>query len=1024
MLVSRYLNLLARANQPEEILAITFTKKAAAEMRHRILQALASGSPETQLVRQQNAARGWQLLQNSHRLRVLTIDAFALDLVQRAPGLQTADRLQILTHPDEYYQLAANNLLLDLIDDSPTAPLIAEFLKQLDNNGDEAVRLVSNMLSRREQWLDVAHYVAMRAGDDTPSSAAGSPLAELLTQAVKHLHEQFSAELAERFSGHDWQMLQFSRDAMDAGTPESFAHLLTGQGKLRKRITKREGVTDKAVKDQLTAWLSELEERNLETLLVTLNNLPKATDINDVALLTCCCTVLSMAAARLDSLMQQRGVTDFNGLLIKARQALTGDDGPTDLALLLEHRIKHVLVDEFQDTSRAQAEFFALLTAGWDAQDDHTWFAVGDPMQSIYRFRDADVAVFTQTRDEGISGIPLEPLELQVNFRSHPSVVQWCNEIFSQLLAAQDRPEMGQIRHAAAVPNPFDQQGEVSLQDANQPAIACQAYESDAEELQAVLDRIQHLRKTQPDTSIAVLCRARTHVAPLLAALEHSGLPNTAIDMMPLADSLIVRDLMSMYATLLEPHDKLAWMSVLRSPMFGIPLPQLTMLAESSKSDSATLDAHLTLLGDPGERLQKAWLWARSQLYERPLREVIEGYWLRCGGVDAYTEELLNQAMMWFRTLESLGTLAYNPEQVQAAIAELYEQRNSSVPVEQTVQVLTIHKSKGLEFDHVLIPHLHKGGNSDDTKLLHWRPARGGILMGFRGDALHKWLNYEEKVRSANEDSRLLYVACTRAKQSLWTSFVQIPGKVARNMAAHLSQFANQIESQKASSVPAPQGLQTALFDEAEMQRLPATYTWELPRVAPHSSGSGITPQPDTDPLAGRVEIAVGILTHRIFAWGCEFSDTTRVEQWLAQIKRLSRDLDVGPDDLENVQQLAASHVARTLADPEGQRILSATEQAFCELPLSGVNAEGQVQHIVLDRTFVEDGVRWIVDYKTAVPKSNESTADFELAQLSRYRPQLLTYARIAQATWPDYPVKTGLYLTATPTLLPLADIP
>src|SRR6185312_3063120 len=115
-------------------------------------------------------------------------------------------------------------------------------------------------------------------------------------------------------------------------------------------------------------------------------------------------------------------------------QALGTDEEPTDLALALDYRIRHLLVDEFQDTSQSQYELLTRLTAGWHAGDGRTLFLVGDPMQSIYRFREAEVGLYLRARREGIGGLKLEPLTLTANFRSQAGLVEWVNRTFRELL--------------------------------------------------------------------------------------------------------------------------------------------------------------------------------------------------------------------------------------------------------------------------------------------------------------------------------------------------------------------------------------------------------------------------------------------------------------------------------------------------------------------------------------------------------------------------------------------------------------
>ena len=127
-------------------------------------------------------------------------------------------------------------------------------------------------------------------------------------------------------------------------------------------------------------------------------------------------SVLTLAVAELQIVFRAHGRVDFAELSIRASEALGRLDSPEDLALALGHRIQHILVDEFQDTSHTQFELIEKLTAGWEPGDCRTLFLVGDPMQSIYRFRQADVSLFLKARLEGIGAIQLEPLTLSREF--------------------------------------------------------------------------------------------------------------------------------------------------------------------------------------------------------------------------------------------------------------------------------------------------------------------------------------------------------------------------------------------------------------------------------------------------------------------------------------------------------------------------------------------------------------------------------------------------------------------------------
>ena len=179
------------------------------------------------------------------------------------------------------------------------------------------------------------------------------------------------------------------------------------------------------------------------------------------------------------------------------RCAWGGWTRPKILALALGNRIQHLLVDEFQDTSHTQFELIEKLTAGWEPGDGRTLFLVGDPMQSIYRFRQADVSLFLKARLEGVGAIQLEPLTLSVNFRSRPGIVDWVNRTFESVLPAEDDVESGAVAYSPGVPG--------SSGDSDAP-IGVHAFVDARDEA----DRVMELIGRHADDSIAILVRSRT----------------------------------------------------------------------------------------------------------------------------------------------------------------------------------------------------------------------------------------------------------------------------------------------------------------------------------------------------------------------------------------------------------------------------------------------------------------------------------------------------------------------------------
>lgn len=1016
LLATRYVTLLKQVQRPEEILAITFTKKAAAEMRHRVLKMLAEDTPLAAAVMARDKAKGWQLQSNPNALKIQTIDSFALDIASQVPSITHAAGLSITERAQSIYALAANSLFSRLYSDEPSNPLIAQFLGFLDNDVGKAVRLISFMLARRDQWLEPVKAVAL--------AASSEQTAGLLAQAIRYIRQVLTEQLSEAIQTDDEQMVKRLADAwgIPANWDAVFPRLLTAKDGLRKRLTVKEGISDNDLKRIGKSWLEALDERGLAPLIIAYTKLPEALitgaesseQTKTLANLQLSCVCLSLAAVELEQIMRDRAQIDFTGILLAAKAALRDEQGPTDLALFLDYQICHMLVDEYQDTSRAQYEFFSMLIEGWQQNDGKTFFAVGDPMQSIYRFRDADVSIFNDSITTGIASTALTHCQLQANFRSSPAVVTWCNELFSSVFAGGKAASLGEVPFSAAVAmtNP-------ELDDQIEP-IASWIFSEPEAETAFLVDAISQRLALDPDASIAILCRARNHVAPLLRQLKIAGIPLLASDMDQLAQRGVVRDLMNLYRILFNPSDRLAWYCVLRSPMFGLTLTQLS-----------DIDSHL-MLPDQLEllstetpcisRLILAWDWVTQKLYEVPLREVLEGFWYRCGGLAAYDEHERQHAHAWFELLDDLGSSAYESKLLTDALGSLFAQSDQSA----LVQVMTIHKSKGLEFDHVFIPYLHHTTRPDDPQLLQWRDGIPGLLMGVSGDQVHDWLKFEERARASNEEKRMLYVACTRAIKSLVTSFSCEDGKNATGLAKWVQPYASSFPTEKEPTEIQTMATRAVAVDVStrKLRHISADYRWISPTAQSSGALSSVVPEtletPAQDPLDTRQEVQLGLLVHKALQWLSQPQATAlreqlcqnfeanlllnRMERWLTNLK-----LPVSRQS-ELIQQ-ACVHVGNTLQHERGRWVLQPHDSAHSEWSLTGV-VDDRVFTAILDRSFIADGQRWVIDYKTGSPRADESVASFMQQEKYRYKLQLGKYKNLLSELEP-VAVRTALYFTA-----------
>src|SRR6202790_973249 len=326
--------------------------------------------------------------------------------------------------------------------------------------------------------------------------------------------------------------------------------LLTAGGELRKRLTKNEGFPPQnADKPPMLDLLEELDrDPRARKILVEIRRLPEPAysddewgRVREVA------QVLVLAAAELDQVFREQGAADFTAVSLAALRALGSADSPTDLGLRLDYRLQHVLVDEFQDTSSAQLELVRLLTAGWQTGDGRSVFCVGDPMQSIYGFRQAEVRAFLELAEDGIGELRFDVQRLRDNFRSAKPLVDWINDCFARVLPRADDRDRGAIAFrpstAALVESPESA--------AAAPSVALRGFASRAEESAAIADMIAAQVERHPGWRIAVLVRARAHAPEIAAALRARGIAFHAVDIEPLQDRAIVRDVIMLVCALL-----------------------------------------------------------------------------------------------------------------------------------------------------------------------------------------------------------------------------------------------------------------------------------------------------------------------------------------------------------------------------------------------------------------------------------------------------------------------------------------
>ena len=452
LLTQRVLKLLDCVELPEQVLAITFTRKAAAEMRQRIVETLrAASSPRpdlpphrresielAQAVLLRSARLGWSLTEQTQRLRILTIDALNASLARQLPLLTGGVvSVRVADSADHLYRQAARRTAESLADDGPLGAALRQLLEVADNSLTTLESWLAAALPQRDRWIREL------------GSSAGESLAARVEANLARLHRAYSDRL-DKLAGRDdtetlrtlldWRgevATEASRTVQGGDRPEFWTEaallLLTARGTWRQRFTRKEGFGSEAGgrRDEVINLQSRFRAAPglLEALAAVASLPPQTLDDGQRAALDALLPLLKRLLAELKLVFAASECVDHAELALAAQEALGAVDAPSDLLLALDRRIQHILVDEFQDTSHLQWGLIERLTAGWQPGDGRSLFLVGDPMQSIYRFRDADLSLFLRAWQQGIGELRLEPLRLGLNYRSTSEIVDWVNEI-------------------------------------------------------------------------------------------------------------------------------------------------------------------------------------------------------------------------------------------------------------------------------------------------------------------------------------------------------------------------------------------------------------------------------------------------------------------------------------------------------------------------------------------------------------------------------------------------------------------
>ncbi len=1103
LLTLRYLKLLAVCDEPEEVLAITFTRKAASEMRDRVISVLNWAQrcldgkenandviSELRLtiagsVLQSNIRHNWRLLDNPGRLRIQTIDSFCFYLANQLPILsQVGGNPAVTENIEPVFREAAKATLAQLEDDSDLADAIDIVLRHLDNDIGAIEQQLINLLYQRDQW---ANYIQALTQDSSATKhylqhSLEELIAESLDEARLALHPssdtllmllnyaahnksaagELPAELTDRFplselpaaSHADLQLWHFL-----------LSILLKKDGDWLRAANKNHGFPPGNEKDERKALVESLQcDASLREALNYIRLLPdpKADDKQwrfQVAL----CHVLQALNIQLLLAFRNFKVVDYTQTGAAALMALGDSDQPTDLAMALDNVINHILVDEFQDTSQLQLELLQRLTAGWTQSDGRSLFLVGDAMQSCYGFRNANVGIYLGVLENGLGDLTLQALQLSSNFRSQRPVVEWVNDVFSTAFPAAANISRGAVPYSPAdiIHDGSDSEGieaEVIHFEPPERSLA-QLAEADW-----VAEKVSTIKRNYPADSIAILVRTRSQLETLIPALRAAKLQWTATDIDRLDSLPLISDLTSLVRIVLHPGDRLAWLALLRAPWCGLDAADLLTLSRHSQEQGlwealqdfesvTSLSSHAR---DVLPGFISAMAFVMEMRFRESLRHCVEAAWNLLRGYFVCQDSLDQASVERFYQLldeqEVAGGLAdfFRFEEI---LAEAFVPSPVADEHAAGLHLLTMHKAKGLEYDHVILPGLNRSPRSDDKNLLIWHQRlnqqneqrlflAGVTETGSEDSSLYQLLRYEQKTRQQLESSRLLYIAVTRARKS--ASILAIlprdkEGEVkAPESGSLLARIWQELVDQERLKL-------TALEDYTGARPLAGKQQYlDLPAITPivrfikpirqtaieseliqrhaleQPDDAEDEPQEDLE-----LESEIGTLIHACLEHYVKAKSQddylARLDEqnqyWTLQLRRFG----LNDEELQKILTHMAQSIRTTVNHPDLQWIFQPElEESSCELALSSTSKSGFVSNHIVDRSFIDgEGSRWIIDYKSGKPAPSMNEEQFIKSQKQRHYEQLDRYAELF-AAMESRPTRKALLFTSLPRLVEL----
>ncbi|MFH0788678.1 MAG: UvrD-helicase domain-containing protein, partial [Pseudomonadota bacterium] len=1065
LLTARFIHLLTQVDHPQEILALTFTNKAANEMLERVQTILLQAEKDIPsdsdwmndlLITAKKAlkkqAGNKHLFQAPDGLQITTFHSFCNQIIKQAPAEAQVPLEAVILSQEEQNELIQEALgrtqqtLLALPPSDPGRKALERILLYLNNNWKALAADLAQLTAQRDLMLDLLNLVREHPNPDHLDQVLRERFGVLVAGHLKDLRERFaSTDLGRQwdpFYRHLVMKGALMSDRLPSGMPEdnwsdlpawqAIAELGTTKGgSVRKQFGPKNGFYS-GFKQTTWAGYWESLPQPVVDLLQKIKPFPSPeTSPVDVGLLFDLILLIGQVVDQYRRSCLKRGVIDFVELEQAALRVLGNEETPADLQLLLDQRINHVLVDEFQDTSLNQWLLLQYLCAGWSPGDGRTLFVVGDPKQSIYGFRKAEVSLFLKARKglplPGQGTLPLKPVYISTNFRSRKKILEFVNALFSQTIMAHPNREADEVPFQEALAAP-----EMETQEPGKIRLALFGKEEDAllsriKEAAWLAGQVKQVSRDPRNGSIGILLFARTHLPLYLKALYAQGLQVQVQEGLYLGERPEVRELLSLSKALVRPHDDLAWAALVRSAWCWVGLDELVQISQRSALSLAgkiTVFSQDSQAPEAVQRLGQVLAHYQKQVGRHPLHRVVQTVWEELSGPQKVAERF---GLSGVRNCRQFLQLLFQAEKglpeetwshLEFRLATAYAPPDP-LASRSAVQIMTVHHAKGLEFDTVFLPHIDRnpleGGQRESPPyLLERLPGeREEHLIALRPDrrtkedsGIYGLLKGLGKERRLGEAKRLFYVALTRAKKNLTISGLVVIKEEEEKAPDHsllgyiLNHPGYEAHLEILNDPPVPEPVKEPTQPMAKEEHSPWPLASEpLPYRIILPSGlheEGLFPaeidsagEPSPKAFQETFGQARGTVMHRILEHLAEGKDLPTEKAVVTALIN------------EGVGSVAAAEMTPRLLE----EVRACQQEAFCSyilrrdhpLAASEFSLEDQVDERTLRSGIIDrlvfDGRQWfIVDYKTTPLPDDMSVVTFFKTQAALYLDQLSAY--------------------------------